>query len=186
VFADAILRNSERLSRLVSDLLDLSRIESGEFSIEPRSLDLGAAVGRAVGGVEAVMTAKGQALATGAIGVHRVVADPDALDQVLVNLLDNAARYTPEAGHVEVRARRVGAAVRIEVADDGPGVPEKYRNRVFQRFYRVDKGRSREQGGTGLGLAIVKHLVESMGGEVGVEAAEPHGAVFWFTLPAVR
>jgi two-component system phosphate regulon sensor histidine kinase PhoR len=103
---------------------------------------------------------------------------------VLANLLDNAVKYTQEGGRVSVRARAGSGRVRVEVVDDGPGVEPKHRGRLFERFYRADPGRSREMGGTGLGLAIVKHLVLAMGGEVGMEPAEPSGSRFWFTLPA--
>jgi len=112
-----------------------------------------------------------------------VKADPKALDQILVNLIDNGVKYTRTDGHVWVEAREVGDAVRIEVRDDGPGIADKHRERVFERFYRADPSRSREAGGTGLGLSIVKHLVESMGGEVGVEPNAPRGSIFWLRLP---
>jgi two-component system phosphate regulon sensor histidine kinase PhoR len=102
---------------------------------------------------------------------------------VLLNLLDNAVKYTPEGGRITVGASPAGNQVRVEVRDDGPGVEPWHRERLFERFYRVDPGRSQELGGTGLGLAIVKHLVESLGGRVGVEANEPQGSLFWFTLP---
>ena len=119
-----------------------------------------------------------------------VEADPKALDQVLLNLVDNAAKYAPEGGRIFLRARSVPSEsssdrshVRIEVEDDGPGIEPRHRARVFERFYRIDPGRSRDFGGTGLGLAIVKHLAESMNGQVGVDQASPRGSIFWFTLP---
>jgi two-component system phosphate regulon sensor histidine kinase PhoR len=114
------------------------------------------------------------------------LAHPAALEEVLVNLLDNAVKYCPESSRVRVAARAQGARVRIEVIDDGPGIDRRHRDRVFERFYRVDPGRSREMGGTGLGLSIVKHLVEAMAGTVGADAAHPHGAVFWLELPAAE
>ena len=115
----------------------------------------------------------------------RARADGKALDQILVNLIDNAVKYTTVGGNVQIVAISDQAAhrVRIEVRDDGPGIAAKHRDRVFERFYRIDAGRSREAGGTGLGLAIVKHLVESMSGEVGVGANSPRGTVFWIDLP---
>src|SRR5690349_6279570 len=106
-----------------------------------------------------------------------VRADAKALDQILVNLIDNAVKYSGE-GHVWVEARDIGDAIRIEVRDDGPGIADRHRERVFERFYRADSGRSRDAGGTGLGLAIVKHLVESMNGAVGVEPNTPRGSIF--------
>jgi two-component system phosphate regulon sensor histidine kinase PhoR len=117
----------------------------------------------------------------------RVRADASALDQVLVNLLENAMKYTPEGGHLEVRALEVDDdQALIEVIDDGPGIDEVHRPRLFERFYRVDAGRSREVGGTGLGLAIVKHLVEAMSGGLGMTPNQPRGSVFWVRLPLVR
>ncbi|MBK8010651.1 MAG: HAMP domain-containing protein [Deltaproteobacteria bacterium] len=119
-----------------------------------------------------------------------VEADPKALDQVLLNLVDNAAKYAPAGGRIFLRARSLArlpgggpSRVRIEVEDDGPGIEPRHRARVFERFYRIDPGRSRDFGGTGLGLAIVKHLAESMNGQVGVDQAMPRGSVFWVTLP---
>jgi two-component system phosphate regulon sensor histidine kinase PhoR len=113
-----------------------------------------------------------------------VRADATALGQILLNFLDNAIKYAPEGGHVTLRARSVEpAALRIEVEDDGPGIEPKHRERVFERFYRVDPGRSRELGGTGLGLSIVKHLAENMGGRVGMKPAPTRGSIFWLELP---
>ena len=112
-----------------------------------------------------------------------VQADADALDQIILNLLDNAVKYMLTGGHLSIRGVAQTGHVRIEVADDGPGIAPHHRDRIFERFYRVDTGRSRDQGGTGLGLAIVKHLALAMHGEVGVEAATPRGSIFWVTLP---
>ena len=111
--------------------------------------------------------------------------DPRAIEQVLVNLLDNAVKYTPEGGRIEVRATRVPDGVRVVVADSGPGIAAEHLQRVFERFYRVDPGRSRDVGGTGLGLAIVKHLVEAMGGDgVRADSKVGEGSRFSFVLPA--
>jgi signal transduction histidine kinase len=113
-----------------------------------------------------------------------VQADPSRLEQVLVNLLANAIKYGREQGTVTVRARMVNGQVEVAVQDDGPGIAADSLDRVFERFYRVDKSRSREQGGTGLGLAIVKHIILSHGGRVWVESQLGKGATFFFTLPA--
>jgi two-component system phosphate regulon sensor histidine kinase PhoR len=106
---------------------------------------------------------------------------------VLTNLVDNAVKYCPAGASITLRARLVGegadARARVEVADTGPGIEPRHQPRLFERFYRVDGGRSRDMGGTGLGLSIVKHLVEAMNGAVGVESAPGHGSLFWFTLP---
>ena len=113
-----------------------------------------------------------------------VWADSDALEQVLINLLENAIKYGGSTVTVEVDARRRGESVLVEVRDDGPGVAPEHRERIFERFYRIDEGRSSKLGGTGLGLSIVKHMVGSMGGEVGYRAGTGGGSIFWFTLAA--
>lgn len=182
-FVHAILRHAERLSALVEDMLSLSRIEAGRVELHPEELDLAVEVGAAILAVEPRALARRQELALDVPEELTLVADTRALEHVLTNLLDNAIKYTPEGGHVRVRARTVQEGVRVEVIDDGPGVPPAHRERLFERFYRVDSGRSRELGGTGLGLAIVKHLVEAMGGRVGMEPAHPSGSIFWVILP---
>jgi len=113
-----------------------------------------------------------------------VRADRRALEHVLANLVDNALKYCAEGATVRVGAVRENGRVRISVSDDGPGVAPQHLERIFERFYRVDPGRSRELGGTGLGLAIVKHLVEAMGGTVAVESRVGAGSTFYFTLLA--
>jgi two-component system phosphate regulon sensor histidine kinase PhoR len=179
-----MIRSSERLSRILDDLLDLSRIEAGKYGFDLEELDVRNAVDHASEAVERASKEKRIVLSHSVPEEVLVLADAKALDQVLVNLLDNAVKYTPEGGSVLVRGTRQGDRIRIEVEDDGPGIEPKHRERIFERFYRVDKGRSRQLGGTGLGLAIVKHLVESMDGRVGVLPAEPHGSIFYVELPA--
>ncbi|HCF61030.1 MAG TPA: hypothetical protein DFS52_23920, partial [Myxococcales bacterium] len=115
-----------------------------------------------------------------------VLADRRALEQILANLLDNAVKYSPEGSRVLVRARPEGSRLRISVEDAGPGIDARHLARLFERFYRVDPGRSRELGGTGLGLSIVKHLVEAMGGSVGVESEAGKGSTFYFELPVAE
>jgi len=181
-FLSAVLRNAERMSQIVSDLLDLTRIESGKLALDIRPVAVRDAAFRALDSVSEA--ARGKALEV-RIDVEeelRVAADEQALDQILVNLLDNAVKYTPVGGHVAVEAEPRATGVRIAVRDDGPGIEPRHRDRIFERFYRVDKGRSREMGGTGLGLAIVKHLVAALDGEIGVEPAEGGGSVFWVLL----
>ena len=115
----------------------------------------------------------------------RAVGDARACDHVLLNLVDNAIKFTPEGGNVWVRFEgTAGNRARFEVADDGPGIAAAHRERLFERFYRIDPGRSRDMGGTGLGLAIVKHLGEAMGGEVGMEPRAGGGSIFFLELPA--
>ncbi len=189
-FLNAILRNAQRLSRLVSDLLDLSRIESGHFSLEIQPTAVSAAVQRAVESIRGLAQRKRLVVTANISSELSVLADSTAFDQVLTNLIVNAVKYTPEDGHVEIRADRAPAehagapVIHIEVCDDGSGIEPRHRLRIFERFYRVDPGRSREMGGTGLGLSIVKHLVGAMHGEVGVSDNPTGGSVFRVTLPA--
>ena len=157
-------------------------MEAGHYELHTSQVSLRKVVRQAQLGASARVEQKGHALSSHVPDHLRVIADAKALEQVLVNLLDNAAKYTPEGGNLEVRASRDGDRVRIEVLDDGPGVPQRYRARRVARFYRLGAGRSRDMGGTGLGLAIVKHLVELMGGAVGMEPRRPRGSVFWVSL----
>jgi signal transduction histidine kinase len=121
---------------------------------------------------------------TVAPGAERVTADPDALRQVLTNLFDNALRYTPRGGRVTVTAGLGdGGGIELAIADTGAGIPAEHLPRIFERFYRVDPSRSREQGGTGLGLAIVKHLVEAHGGRVVAESVLSRGTTIRLTFP---
>ncbi|QDG52881.1 cell wall metabolism sensor histidine kinase WalK [Persicimonas caeni] len=183
-FLDALIRNSERLGRLISDLLDISRIEAGEYALEAGELPLQRAAERAVDAVAAHAASRSIDISIDITDDLCAVADANALDQVLLNLVGNAVKYSHEGGQVSIRGRSLDEHVVLEVVDDGPGIPAAHRDRIFERFYRVDSGRSREVGGTGLGLSIVKHLVTSMNGQIGYKAATPRGSIFWFTLPA--
>jgi two-component system phosphate regulon sensor histidine kinase PhoR len=188
-FLNAILRNAQRLARLVSDLLDLSRIESGHFSLEIQPTGVASAVNRAMESIRGLAARKRLTMEAAISAELRVLADSSAFDQVLTNLIVNAVKYTPEDGHVEIRAGRAeegngSSLIHIDVCDDGAGIEPRHRVRIFERFYRVDPGRSRDMGGTGLGLSIVKHLVGAMHGEVGVTDNPSGGSVFRVTLPA--
>ncbi|MPZ45268.1 MAG: HAMP domain-containing protein [Betaproteobacteria bacterium] len=182
-FIDLIVRNAERLQNLVDDMLELSRIESREVQLELEALELDAVAERVV--AHHLPRAEMKRIALGcASGMPAVRADRRALEHVLGNLIDNALKYCAEGATVRVGAARENGRVRISVADDGPGIAPPHLERIFERFYRVDPGRSRELGGTGLGLAIVKHLVEAMGGTVAVESRVGAGSTFYFTLLA--
>jgi two-component system phosphate regulon sensor histidine kinase PhoR len=181
-FVDIVARHAERLGRLTQDLLDLSRIESGQWPLARVPVPA-APVARQVAELLAgAARDKGLALAAAVPEDAAVKADPRALEQVLVNLAENAVKYTAQ-GRVTISAERDDGGWILSVADTGPGIERHHLGRIFERFYRVDPGRSREQGGTGLGLAIVKHLVQGMGGEVGVESGAA-GSRFWVRLPA--
>ncbi|MDH5673345.1 MAG: ATP-binding protein [Myxococcales bacterium] len=182
-FIEPMQRSATRLGALISDLLDLSRIEAGQYRLEPTGLGLAPLVQRAAEGVSLAADENETRVEIDVDAELQLRADPDALEQILVNLLDNAIKYSGKGGHVRVGAERRGERIRVEVSDDGPGIEERHRARVFERFYRIDTGRSREMGGTGLGLSIVKNLITIQGGEIGVEPNRPKGSRFWFTLP---
>jgi two-component system phosphate regulon sensor histidine kinase PhoR len=180
---EGLHRNAERLARILADLLDLSRLDAGQYRLELSSVPVAPVIEQALSAVEPQAAQRKVTVTVDIPAALAVRADPKALDHILVNLLDNAVKYGRPEGCVCALARAAGGDVRIEVRDDGPGIADKHRTRVFERFYRADPSRSREAGGTGLGLSIVKHLVESMGGDVGVEPNAPQGSIFWLRLP---
>jgi len=181
---EAVNRNAGRLTLIINDLLDLSRLEAGSYSLHKSRIYPARVAWRVRESLEEKATARKTKVHLHIDEELAVKADEAAFFQVLVNYLDNAIKYTPEGSDIEMRAETRKSKVRIEVRDNGPGIPEKVANRVFERFFRVDPGRSREMGGTGLGLSIVKHLVEAMSGRVGVHNVTPQGCVFWLDLPA--
>jgi two-component system phosphate regulon sensor histidine kinase PhoR len=178
---DGLHRNAERLARILADLLDLSRLDAGQYRLDIAPVPLKAVTEQSLSAVEPQAHKKGVTVTVNIAEAIRVHADAKALDQILVNLIDNGVKYG--GAEVSIEALDLGEAVRVEVRDDGAGIADKHRERVFERFYRADPSRSREAGGTGLGLSIVKHLVESMGGSVGVEPNAPRGSIFWVSLP---
>jgi len=183
-FVEGMDRHARRLSALLGDLLDLSRIEAGSYAVEAQALDVAAAFERARDALARRAGDEGVAVEVDVSDGLLVKGDLQALDQVLVNLIDNALKYSPADTIVRLVGRASGPRVRLEVRDAGPGIAEEQRARLFERFYRVDPGRDRSMGGTGLGLAIVKHLSSVMGGTVGMEPNAPRGSVFWVSLPA--
>ncbi len=183
VFLAALSRNADRLAHILSDLLGLASMEAGEYELKKETVDVQAIGARVISSLTSAADAKELTLKNELAAGTMAWADAHAVEQVLTNLLENAVRYSDKGGAVSLRGLERAGGFRIEVVDDGPGVSAPHRERVFERFYRVDPGRSREMGGTGLGLSIVKHLVEAMKGRVGVDPREPRGSVFWFTLP---
>lgn len=181
-FLDAMITNAKRLSNLIADLLDISRIEEGKFDLQLVPVSVSAALHRSAAALETKAIERNFTIEIEPCLDTVVSADARALDQVLFNLLDNAVKYAGQGGRVRMRAIAEDAGIRIEVEDNGPGIEPRYRDRLFERFFRIDKGRSREMGGTGLGLAIVKHLTAAMRGETGMKPAAPHGSIFWVLL----
>jgi two-component system phosphate regulon sensor histidine kinase PhoR len=186
-FLDQVAREADRLADLIKDMLSLSKIESGSLGLEPRAVALGKAITDCVERHHPRADAKTLTMVekppTDVPANVPVWADPDGLRQVLDNLVDNAIKYTPNGGRITVRWGATADTVSFEVEDTGVGIPEADVNRVFERFYRVDKARGREQGSTGLGLSIVKHLVQAMRGQVRVNSKLGKGTTFRVTLP---
>jgi CheY-like chemotaxis protein/two-component sensor histidine kinase len=184
---DVISRNTRLQAQLISDLLDISRIVAGKLQIETRSVDLRAVVGQAIETIEEEARARGVEIVKSLDeGASLISGDPSRLQQIVWNLLSNAIKFTPRGGEVRVSLRFEGPVARIEVADNGAGIPADFLPRVFDRFHQADRSITRRYGGLGLGLAIVKHLVEVHGGEVTAESAgEGQGATFTVTLPVV-
>jgi two-component system phosphate regulon sensor histidine kinase PhoR len=185
-FVSAVLRNSERLSNLIGDLLDLSQIEAGHYEMNLVRISVSGAIRRTIDSVGHAANKKNMTISQAGTLDVQVLADMQALDQVLSNLVENAVKYTPVGGTVVIRSVAFEGAIRIEIEDDGVGVAPEHRDRLFERFYRVDPGRSRQMGGTGLGLAIVKHLVGAMGGLVGMRPSPEQGSIFWVELPLLK
>ncbi|HZQ43827.1 MAG TPA: ATP-binding protein [Acidobacteriaceae bacterium] len=187
-FLQAILKSARRMARLTDDLLALARVESGEQKLEPRAVAVAALVRETEAAVAGVMKEKGGTLEVNVLAEGEVIADSDAVVQILSNLIENALNYGRGANGARVQLTVDKPAghlqeVRFRVRDFGGGIPWEHLGRIFERFYRVDKARSRESGGTGLGLAIAKHLVESQRGRIWVESELGHGSSFYFTLP---
>ncbi len=182
-FLQTIDRNARRLDLLIQDLLTISTLESGRIALNPQLVSLLKLTDRCFGDLKTRAGLRRVTLSNQFPEI-KVRADETRCEQVLSNLLENAVKYGREGGTVIVGARMADdGMVEVFVQDDGPGIPAEALERVFERFYRVDKARSREEGGTGLGLAIVKHIVQSHGGKVWVESAAGQGAKFFFTLP---
>ncbi|MDQ2642697.1 MAG: ATP-binding protein [Myxococcota bacterium] len=181
LFLGIIDRNAARLQELVEDVLDLSRIESRELELHFEVLELGALYEQIASLFKERADRKDIQLQNLGAGKH-VTGDRRALEHVLTNLVDNAVKYCGKGARVSLSASELGEQVTLSVADDGPGIEARHLPRIFERFYRVDAGRSRELGGTGLGLSIVKHLVEAQGGTVQVESRPGQGTTFSFTL----
>jgi two-component system, OmpR family, phosphate regulon sensor histidine kinase PhoR len=184
-FLERVRENADRLSYLVQDLLTLNRIESGQEALDLRPVPLAAALELCLHQHDVRAQAKQQKLElVPPLGLPvSAWADEDALDHILGNLVDNAIKYTPEGGTITLRWHATGTEAAMEVQDTGMGIPEKDLPRIFERFYRVDKARSRELGGTGLGLSIVKHLAQIMNGRVTAVSELGRGSTFTVHLP---
>ena len=183
-FLGKVQKHSDRLTYLIEDLLALSQLESGQIALSFSRLPLTKLVTRVFEDLQDKAASRGVILKAIIDPDIEVCVDSDRIQQVFQNLIDNGIKYGRPEGELLVTAKLgEDGFVVVSVADDGPGIPEEVRDRVFERFFRVDKARSREQGGTGLGLAIVKHIVQSHGGRVWLDRGEETGAVFSFSIP---
>jgi signal transduction histidine kinase len=184
-FAGMIVTNTRRMQRIVDDLLDLSRIESGGWIPKPENVDLAESIQEAIDALKPGLTENGPPIRTYIPpGAATVFADRTAVRQIVSNLVENAIRHTPE-GVVTVFSEKDPEGVWLGVRDTGEGIPEEHLPRIFERFYRVDSGRSREQGGTGLGLAIVKHMAEAHGGRVRATSRVGEGTSIAVFFPSI-
>jgi two-component system phosphate regulon sensor histidine kinase PhoR len=184
-FLEIIDKHANRLTLLIDDLLLLARLDSGRVELNFHAVPLRLAAQEALDDAALIARARNVTLENKVPPGISARADPDRLRQVLANLIDNAIKYGRADGRVTLGGRVAdGGRVELSVGDDGPGIPVEAKARIFERFYRVDKARSREQGGTGLGLAIVKNVVQAHGGDVRVESAPGAGTEFFITLPA--
>ncbi|MDN5344964.1 MAG: two-component system, OmpR family, phosphate regulon sensor histidine kinase PhoR [Clostridia bacterium] len=186
-FIEIINREAQRLQQLIEDLLALSRLENQPLRLRPGRAGLMPILERVLATVGPLAEEKGVTVVTEvAADLPPLAISENYLSQVLLNLIDNSIKYTPGGGRVTVRASLEKGQVQVAIEDTGIGIPKESLSRVFERFYRVDKARSREMGGTGLGLAIVKHIVEAHGGSVGVTSKLGEGSRFFFSLPVVE
>lgn len=186
-FVQVIKRHTDRLTKIVEDLLTLSKIESKECQLKMEVFSLRDLIDDVIGFVKEPAEKKKISISQNEIPSFLTLkADRNYLEQVLINLLDNAIKYTPEGGRITISAiENNSEEIQFSVGDNGIGIPKEDLPRIFERFYRVDKGRSQELGGTGLGLSIVKHLVQAHGGRIWVESRLGEGSTFYFTLPSL-
>ena len=182
-FLEIIRKNANRMSRLTEDLLTLARVESGEQRFDIQPVAAAEILQEAVQNFRELARAHGIDLQVEDSAPDLVSADREAIHQVFSNLIDNALKYAASGGRLVLGARRAERGVEFYVRDFGPGIPFEHLPRLFERFYRVDKARSRESGGTGLGLAIAKHIVLAHEGTIRAESELNHGSMFLFTLP---
>jgi len=183
-FLRTVQRHTDRLHRILEDLLALSRLESPQAELHLEAVDPATFIAQLVGDYSIRCKTTGHQLCLRlAPDLPGVRLDAGKITQVFENLLDNAIKYTPSGSQITITIAAMATELEIRVHDNGPGIPAGDLPRIFERFYRVDKGRSREQGGTGLGLSIVKHIVQLHGGRIGAESGAGQGTTIFFTLP---
>ena len=182
-FSKAILHNAERLSEMVSDLIDLSRIEYGELKLEFEKVNINQSILRALDAIKGLAAKKEISLNFDEYEDEFIRVDINAIDQILINLLDNAIKYSPNKSSVRITIEDKNSHIEVNVIDSGKGIDDSDKVRIFGRFYRTAQARASDKTGSGLGLAIVKNLVHSLDGDVGVRNSNSGGCNFWFTVP---
>lgn len=182
-FLGVILKNTSRMNRLTEDLLALASVESPDYKLTLQPVRASVLLQDAIDSIGGIVVDSGVQLQSAGAPDSLVMADPDAMHQVFGNLMENALKYAGSGKRIRAGARLLASEVQFTIQDFGPGISSVHIERIFERFYRVDKARSRESGGTGLGLAIVKHIVQAHGGRIWAESELGKGASFHFTLP---
>ena len=182
-FLSIVMRNAKRMNRLTADLLALASVEASDYRLHLRPVPASELLNEIAATLGGMPAETGIPLSLDPAPATPVLADRDALEQVFGNLIENAMKYGKAGGRVAIGARDGGREVEFHVRDWGQGMAQEHLQRIFERFYRVDKARSRDSGGTGLGLAIVKHIVLAHGGRVWAESELGAGTTFFFTLP---
>ncbi len=182
-FLGAILRNVERMERLIEDMLTVSKIESGNYPFQPQRIELDSYIENLSALVTGFLAPRRQTIDFQIQNTQAVTADPILLEHLVLNLIDNASRYSPDEGRIVVRFGHHDRTQFIEVQDQGPGIREDMKEKIFERFFRADQNRSRAEGGSGLGLSIVRHIARIHQGQVSVENASAGGAIFRFAFP---
>jgi len=175
-----------RLTRLVESLLVLTRADSGEVQLAPEDLELGGLAGSVIDQLRVLADEKQQELTLRAPIPVPAMGDAALIRHALMNLIHNAIKYTPNDGTITVEVNATDGRAMIEVQDSGPGIPAGHRDRIFDRFYRVDAGRSRDEGGVGLGLAIARWAIEANGGQIELASGQDRGSLFRVILPAAK
>ncbi|HTY08077.1 MAG TPA: ATP-binding protein [Candidatus Edwardsbacteria bacterium] len=184
-FLGRIHRQASRMAKIVNDLLDISGLETGNIRLNRQPVKVRQLIDQAMDAVGQQIRSRGMRVAVPSDPALELMinVDEERMTTALVNLLDNAVKFAPEKSTITVAAAASPGSVKLSVSDEGPGIPPEHLPRLFERFYRVDKSRSRDLGGTGLGLSIVKHVAETHGGSVGVTSDVGNGSTFWISLP---
>lgn len=184
-FLEAIIRNVARMELLIEDMVIISTVQSGAFPFHPQNIDIGEILNEILHLVDGALKSKDQNIEIVSETDSPLYADPLLLEHLFINLITNASRYSPENTNITIRIlQSQNQELIFEIEDEGPGIPPQYREKIFERFFRVDRNRSRSEGGTGLGLSIVRQIVRIHGGDIHVKNGRNGGSLFRFSLPA--